>query len=258
MTSVFKLPLLGETMETGRVALWLKRPGDLFRRGETILEVETDKTVVEVPALNDGTLVEILADQGAQLKVGEPLCVIRSDASSDVAAVMATPAPSAPASVTQEAPPPAARIPTGEAAAPAQRPDHDRRIRATPRARRLAQQRGIDVAESRRHRTTRACRGSRRLCLWRQDAGRRDGGLGQIRAGFRRWTSRSSARSRPFRCRASSASPVRACTAPGSASPTLRTSTTPTSPISKRSARRSTRRPRPTRTPPIASRCCRS
>ena len=116
MTSVFKLPLLGETMETGRVALWLKRPGDSFRRGETILEVETDKTVVEVPALNDGTLVEILADQGAQLKVGEPLCVIRSDASSDVAAIIATPAPSAPASVTQEAPPLAAIFPTGEAA----------------------------------------------------------------------------------------------------------------------------------------------
>ncbi len=147
MTSVFKLPLLGETMETGRVALWLKRPGDSFRRGETILEVETDKTVVEVPALNDGTLVEILADQGAHLKVGEPLCVIRSDASPDVAAVMARPAPSAPASVTREVSLPAARIPTGEAAAPAQIPDHDRRIRATPRARRLAQQRGIQVAE---------------------------------------------------------------------------------------------------------------
>ena len=147
MTSVFKLPLLGETMETGRVALWLKRPGDSFRRGETILEVETDKTVVEVPALNDGTLVEILADQGAQLKVGEPLCVIRSDASSDVAAIIATPAPSAPASVTQEAPPLAARFPTGEAAAPAQRPDHERGVRATPRARRLAHERGIDVTE---------------------------------------------------------------------------------------------------------------
>ena len=94
MTSVFKLPLLGETMETGRVALWLKRPGESFRRGETILEVETDKTVVEVPALDDGTLVEILADKGAQLKVGEPLCVIQSDTASSVSApVEAPPAP---------------------------------------------------------------------------------------------------------------------------------------------------------------------
>ena len=62
-------------METGQIALWLKRPGNSVRRGETILEVETDKTVVEgAQALIDGTLVEILADQGAQLKVGEPLC----------------------------------------------------------------------------------------------------------------------------------------------------------------------------------------
>ena len=79
MTSVFKLPLLGETMETGRVAQWLKQPGQSFRRGETIVEVETDKTTVEVPALSDGTMVEILAEAGKELKVGEPLCVIQSD-----------------------------------------------------------------------------------------------------------------------------------------------------------------------------------
>ncbi len=146
MTSVFKLPLLGETMETGRVALWLKRPGDSFRRGETILEVETDKTVVEVPALNDGMLVEILAEQGAQLRVGEPLCVIRSDVSSEVAApIAAAPAPPRPAPAAAAAR--AAIFPTGEAAAPAQRQANDRRLRATPRARRLAQQRGIDIAD---------------------------------------------------------------------------------------------------------------
>ena len=49
------------------------------KRGETIVEVETDKTTVEVPALSDGTIVEILAEKGKELKVGEPLCVIQSD-----------------------------------------------------------------------------------------------------------------------------------------------------------------------------------
>lgn len=54
------LPRLGETMEEGRIALLVKRPGEKFRRGETLLEVESDKTTVEVPALQDGILVEWL------------------------------------------------------------------------------------------------------------------------------------------------------------------------------------------------------
>lgn len=54
------LPRLGETMEEGRIALLVTKPGEKFRRGETILEVESDKTTVEVPALQDGILVEWL------------------------------------------------------------------------------------------------------------------------------------------------------------------------------------------------------
>ncbi len=54
------LPRLGETMEEGRIGQYFKRPGEKFRRGETLLEVETDKTAVEVPALQDGVLIEWL------------------------------------------------------------------------------------------------------------------------------------------------------------------------------------------------------
>ena len=54
------LPRLGETMEEGRIGLIVKKPGEAFRRGETLLEVESDKTTVEVPALQDGILVEWL------------------------------------------------------------------------------------------------------------------------------------------------------------------------------------------------------
>lgn len=54
------LPRLGETMEEGRIGVILKKPGETFRRGETLLEVESDKTTVEVPALQDGILVEWL------------------------------------------------------------------------------------------------------------------------------------------------------------------------------------------------------
>ncbi len=54
------LPRLGETMEEGRIGQYFKQPGEKFRRGETLLEVETDKTTVEVPALQDGILTEWL------------------------------------------------------------------------------------------------------------------------------------------------------------------------------------------------------
>jgi pyruvate dehydrogenase E2 component (dihydrolipoamide acetyltransferase) len=140
MTSVFKLPLLGETMETGKVAQWLKHPGQSFRRGETIVEVETDKTTVEVPALSDGMMVEILAEAGKELKVGEPLCVIQSDEAPDLAAA------SDAAQAADEGAPPNDVTPrvTTE---PSQMRDDDRRIRATPRARRLARQDGVDIAE---------------------------------------------------------------------------------------------------------------
>ena len=64
---IFSLPRMGETMEEGTVLNWLKSPGDSFKRGEVLLELETDKMVVEVPALEDGDLLEILASES---KVG--------------------------------------------------------------------------------------------------------------------------------------------------------------------------------------------
>ena len=68
------LPRLGETMETGRVAGWLKRPGESFRRGETLVEIESDKTVVEMPALANGVLTEIVVEAGQDADVGAVLC----------------------------------------------------------------------------------------------------------------------------------------------------------------------------------------
>jgi hypothetical protein len=73
MSDLLTLPRLGETMEEGRVTGWMVAPGAQFRRGDTLLEVETDKTVVEVPALRDGTLGEILAAVGDMVRVGAPL-----------------------------------------------------------------------------------------------------------------------------------------------------------------------------------------
>ncbi len=78
MIAELTLPRLGETMETtmetGRVTAWLKQPGERFRRGETLVEIESDKTVVEMPALADGVLTEIVVQAGRDADVGAVLC----------------------------------------------------------------------------------------------------------------------------------------------------------------------------------------
>ena len=73
-------------MEEGRIVAWLKQPGDGFKRGEILLEVETDKTVVEVPALQDGVMVEHLAAEADMIPVDAPIARI------EVAGAIAAPA----------------------------------------------------------------------------------------------------------------------------------------------------------------------
>ena len=134
------LPRLGETMETGRIAAWLKQPGEAFRRGETLVEVESDKTVVEMPALADGVVVEIVVPAGQDADVGAVLC--RYDDGSAAPAQAAAPAPAAEAPQPASAPTPAVPEP-----APTAGPADSRGLRATPLARSVARQHGIALAE---------------------------------------------------------------------------------------------------------------
>ncbi|HET9068866.1 MAG TPA: acetoin dehydrogenase dihydrolipoyllysine-residue acetyltransferase subunit [Amaricoccus sp.] len=128
------LPRLGETMEEATVVGWLIEPGAAFRRGQSIVELETDKTVVEYPALGDGVLDEILAESGARVPVGAPLAratvATESDWTDD-----APPEPS----------PPAEPATSDPLAPPAPEPEPDARPRATPVARRLARQAGLPL-----------------------------------------------------------------------------------------------------------------
>jgi pyruvate/2-oxoglutarate dehydrogenase complex dihydrolipoamide acyltransferase (E2) component len=61
---------LGYDMETGRIAAWSRQVGDAVRRGEVIVEVETDKATVDMEALASGTLVEIVHQAGAEVPIG--------------------------------------------------------------------------------------------------------------------------------------------------------------------------------------------
>ena len=65
------MPNLGYDMEAGKVVAWLKQVGDAVARGEPLVEIETDKTTIQVEALASGTLVEIVAEEGAEVPVGD-------------------------------------------------------------------------------------------------------------------------------------------------------------------------------------------
>ena len=67
------MPTLGYDTETGRIAGWLKAVGASVSRGEAIVETETEKATVEMEALDAGTLVEIVAQAGDEVSVGQPI-----------------------------------------------------------------------------------------------------------------------------------------------------------------------------------------
>ena len=70
MEKEITLPRLGETMEKGNISKWLIKEGETFERGQTIAEIESDKTIVELPALEAGKLTKILVNEGEEIEVG--------------------------------------------------------------------------------------------------------------------------------------------------------------------------------------------
>lgn len=128
------LPRLGETMDEGRIGLIVKKPGEAFKRGETLLEVESDKTTVEVPALQDGILIEWLVDSDQMVPVESAIARIEIEGE----AVAEAKAPAAPAA--QAAPKPQAAAPRFVPLATGTRP------RASTAARAEARRKGVDLA----------------------------------------------------------------------------------------------------------------
>jgi len=66
-----EMPKLGYDMESGRIGSWVKQVGDTIARGDVIAEIETEKSTVDMESTAAGTLVEIVAEAGAELPVGE-------------------------------------------------------------------------------------------------------------------------------------------------------------------------------------------
>ena len=153
------MPALSPTMETGTLAKWTVAVGDTVRSGDVIAEIETDKATMEVEAVDDGVMASILVDAGSEgVAVGTPIGRLAEDGETvdEVAAAPAAAAPAAAApktvAVESSAPPqptPAASPPVPAAPVAALTSDaapKTDRVFATPLARRIAADRGVDLA----------------------------------------------------------------------------------------------------------------
>lgn len=129
------VPELAESITEGTIASWLKQPGDHVEKGENIVEIETDKVNVEIPSEEAGIVQELLFEEGDTVEIGAVIAIVGEGG--------AAPAPKAEAAPAKEE---AAAAPAPAAQAEETTSTTDRTI-ASPAARKLAREKGIDLAE---------------------------------------------------------------------------------------------------------------
>jgi pyruvate dehydrogenase E2 component (dihydrolipoamide acetyltransferase) len=158
------MPALSSTMTEGKIVEWLKQPGDRVERGESVLVVESDKADMDVEAFQEGFLAAVLMPAGGTAPVGETIgLIVETEAEIAEAAAKApaapaaaaapapAPAPAAPAAAPAPAAPVAVPAPPAPAATPAPAPvaapasSASGRLVASPRAKKLASQLGVDL-----------------------------------------------------------------------------------------------------------------
>jgi len=148
------MPALSPTMEEGKLAKWHVKEGDSVAAGDVIAEIETDKATMEVEAVDEGRIGKIVVPEGTDnVKVNAVIAVILTEGESPdaIAEAPAAEPPKPAAAPAPKAPEPAvtgtaAIPPAPKPAAPAPTPAADARVFASPLARRLAKEAGIDVA----------------------------------------------------------------------------------------------------------------
>jgi pyruvate dehydrogenase E2 component (dihydrolipoamide acetyltransferase) len=160
MAEIVRMPKLSDTMTEGTVAAWHKKVGDKVKSGELLAEIETDKATMEFESYVDGILLYIGVEKGKTVAVDALLAVFGKEGE-DVSAIVAAegaapaakeeapvaaPAPIAPAPVV-EASKPAAPIATAPVSAPASapKPVNDGRMRVSPLAKKLAEDKGLPL-----------------------------------------------------------------------------------------------------------------
>jgi pyruvate dehydrogenase E2 component (dihydrolipoyllysine-residue acetyltransferase) len=135
----FRMPSLGADMEAGTLVEWLVKPGDWVKRGDIVAVVETQKGAIEIETFEAGQIEHLLIGLHSKVPVGTALAQIRTEGEAKPAVAAAPAPPTAPAAPT----PPPARAPVS---APPPLVIPAAGARASPAARRLAEQRGIDLS----------------------------------------------------------------------------------------------------------------
>jgi pyruvate dehydrogenase E2 component (dihydrolipoamide acetyltransferase) len=155
------MPSMGADMTEGTIVKWLKAEGDEVKRGDKLAEIETDKTVVEMESYKDGLLRKVVAAEGELVAVGQVIAYI--GAADDVLPESASPAaeaatievpaapPSAPTAEPVHAPAPEPRpvtaAPASAAAVASTKVNGSGHVKASPIARRLASERGVEIGQ---------------------------------------------------------------------------------------------------------------
>jgi pyruvate dehydrogenase E2 component (dihydrolipoamide acetyltransferase) len=148
MATDVKLPRLGQGMESGTIVRWLKAEGDKVEKGEPLFEVDTDKATQEVEAEASGVLLQITVAEG-EVPVGQTIATIGEPG--ETVSTEAPPAPAAPEPAAPEPEPveppeppaPATELRTASNGAPE---EAGGRVKASPLARRIARERGVDLS----------------------------------------------------------------------------------------------------------------
>ena len=167
MATHIEMPKLSDTMTEGTVVRWLKNLGDEVEIGDEIAEIETDKATMAMEAFDEGTLSEILIEEGGKAAVGATLAILRDEGEAAAAPEeepsteapvpeMASDPPAnlepvaieakGPELVPEPAPEPTVEPATEPPLSPVARPTTSRRIKASPLARKMAQTNGVDLA----------------------------------------------------------------------------------------------------------------
>jgi pyruvate dehydrogenase E2 component (dihydrolipoamide acetyltransferase) len=145
MARVIILPQLGETMDRGTIVEWLVKEGDAVNRGDILFQVESDKAVLEVESQHRGTLLKILVGPDVEVPVLTPVAIL-GEPGEDLGSLLAELAGGGTGAATEMAEPSGAEAEAAVAQAPAVAEAPAGRIVASPRARKLAGERGVDLA----------------------------------------------------------------------------------------------------------------
>jgi pyruvate dehydrogenase E2 component (dihydrolipoamide acetyltransferase) len=159
MSTIIEMPKLSDTMTVGTVVKWYKSVGEKVENGDILAEIETDKATMELENFDDGTLLQLLAQEGDEVEIGKPLAIIGEDGEEIPDLGLSSPEEIQPEDETHSVPekspdlgntepPISSKLPSTLDKDNSQKQnDSSGRILASPLAKKMAQEQGIDLSQ---------------------------------------------------------------------------------------------------------------